>query len=83
MSTVMSLLPGDEVRLGDRSALYITHTLPHPLFPKLALVIWLLDDGTWSHDALLPTQEVGTVTASTADTREARLREVFLGGNHA
>jgi hypothetical protein len=80
MTTVMSLLPGDEVHQGGRSALYIGRILHHPLFPRLTLVIWILDNGTYSLDALDLKQEVGTITASTWETREARLRSALLGG---
>lgn len=50
----------------------------HPIYPQLRLVVWRLNDGSWSHDALSPLQEVGTPEPSTADERSARLLTALL-----
>jgi hypothetical protein len=75
---LLDLIPGDEVTLAGRSAVFIART-DHPLYSILDLVIWRLDDGSWSHDALDPRQEVGEVTPSDLATRIGRLRSA-LGG---
>jgi hypothetical protein len=48
----------------------------HPLFDGFTLVIWKMEDGTWSHDALLATQEVGEVVPG--EDRVANLQQAFL-----
>lgn len=77
MTRVRDLIPGDEVTLPPESAVYIAQC-EHPIWPRLRLVIWRLRDGSWSHDALLPAQEVGTVTDTTYDERRDRLRHALL-----
>jgi hypothetical protein len=80
---VMDLRPGDLVTSWMRSACYIQRC-PHPLFdPPMQLVIWWLDDGSWSHDALLPEQVVGQVSMSTLQERQSRLRAALLGNGNA
>jgi hypothetical protein len=77
---VMDLRPGDLVTKWMRSACYI-QSCAHPLFDHpMQLVIWRLDDGSWSHDALLPEQVVGQVHVSTLQERQQRLRAALLGG---
>ncbi len=78
MSEVQQLLPGDRVDLGGRSAVYITQAM-HPLWPHLQLVVWKLDDGSWSHDSLAARQDVGDAQSSTPAQRTARLRDALLG----
>lgn len=79
MTAVMALLPGDEITiLGFRSAVFVAQT-EHPLYPPLRLVVWRLEDGSWSHDALDLRQDVGQLTPSTPEDREARLRAALLG----
>ncbi len=75
--TVYSLLPGDVVSMGGRQAVFVTHT-GHPIWPKLRLVTWRLDDGSWSHDALAIHQEVGEAVRSTPEQRESALRWALL-----
>lgn len=81
---VVDLIPGDEVTIfGGSSAVFVART-DHPIWPNLQLVVWRLPKGhpigEWSHDALSPVQEVGDVTRSTPDERQARLRAALLGG---
>ena len=72
-------IPGDFVQSGSNWAVYIART-QHPLYPKLQLVIWRLADGSWSHDALDPRQEVGEVIPfDSSEARVARLRDAFFG----
>lgn len=82
MATVAELAAGDLVTQGGTSAVFI-HRGVHPIWPALALVIWRLRDEFgylgWSFDALDFRQEVGDVMPSTADGRQARLREILLG----
>lgn len=77
--TVAELAPGDRVTLGGMSATYVQQA-PHPLWPHLRLVLWHMDDGSWSHDALAAAQEVGDLVPSGYESRMARLSAVFLGG---
>jgi hypothetical protein len=64
MSHVYELLPGDVVENdwigGPKRACFVAQT-EHPVWPSLQLVIWRMDDGRWSHDALDARQEVGEV----------------------
>lgn len=75
---VMDLLPGQRVRLGGMSAVFIARNI-HPLWPALQLVVWKLDDGTWSHDALSGEQDVGEADPSTWLSRQENLKAVFMG----
>lgn len=79
MAAVMDLLPGDEVTLAGQKAVFVAET-GHPLYFGLRLVVWRLDSGEWSHDALSPRQDVGAVTPSSADERTARLRAALFPG---
>jgi hypothetical protein len=63
--------------VADRWAVFVART-EHPIWPHLQLVIWRMDDGSWSHDALLARQDVGAVTDATPDERRHRLREAML-----
>jgi hypothetical protein len=58
LATVSRLQPGDLVFNGADSAVFVTST-PHPFWPSMQLVLWKMNDGTWSHDALVSYQEVG------------------------
>lgn len=78
MARVSDLTPGDEVMLLGRSAVFVAQT-EHPIWPGLRLVVWKLDDGSWSHDALDARQEVGDTRPSTADDRMTKLRYALLG----
>lgn len=82
--TVRDLVAGNRVGLDqfgvDRSAIYVGQIDSHPLYPSLRLVLWFLDDGTWSHDALAPAQVVGFVDDhETPADRDRNLRRVFRG----
>lgn len=48
----------------------------HPLYRGMQLVIWRLADGTWSHDALSPIQEIGEVDNKYPDLAK-NLKEGF------
>lgn len=78
---VRDLEPGDVVEAfpGAR-ALYVTRT-PHPLHPGLELVVWRLDTGEWSLDALSADQHVGELVDPPAspDARRDRLRAGIIG----
>lgn len=77
MVTVRELLPGSKVTLGGRSAVFISSE-PHPIHRGLSLVVWKLDDGTWSLDALSPLQEVGElVPGQNGPVRWSRIRQAF------
>jgi hypothetical protein len=82
MARIMDLLPGDKVTLpapeGLRSAVFVAQT-QHPLWQRLRLVVWRLDSGEWSHDALDAAQVVGEVHPSTRAERIDRLRAALLG----
>jgi hypothetical protein len=86
MTTVSELLPGDYVLLdssptllGNMGATFVVST-DHPRYRDFALVVWILDDGTPSFDALLPIQEVGQAQPSTAQQRADRLEAVLTPG---
>jgi len=75
--TVKQLRPGDKVVLGDQSAVFIASE-PHPIHAPLRLVIWELDNGEWSLDALSPDQEVGElVPGQNGPVRWSRIRRAF------
>jgi hypothetical protein len=76
MATVIDLLPGDVVTQGPQQALFVASE-PHPVHRELRLVIWMLDTGTWSLDALRADQEVGDVTPAPREDRWTRLQRVF------
>lgn len=76
--TVDQLLPGDVVTNAGTSATYIAQT-DHPIWPRLRLVVWRMADGSWSHDALDPHQDVGTVARTTPEERMRALRGALLG----
>ncbi len=78
MTYVHELRPGDLVDLTLRSATFVAQTA-HPLYPGLQLVVWRLDDGSWSHDALSPQQYVGEARATTLAEAHERLRAALLG----
>ena len=76
--TVNDLLPGAVIVNGDRSATFIARCW-HPLYMGFMLVIWRLDDGTVSLDALTPEQEVGQQVAASEDERVEALRAALSG----
>lgn len=78
MATVAELAAGDLVTQAGMSAVFISRGV-HPIWPALALVIWRLDNGGWSFDALDFRQEVGDVTPSDSRDRQQRLRAALLG----
>jgi hypothetical protein len=75
------LTPGDLVTNAGVGmfAVFIARTT-HPIWPQLQLVIWRLDDGSWSHDALDARQEVGEISPSNEADRSTRLRKALLDG---
>jgi hypothetical protein len=81
VATVQELLPGDLVTHGLQSATFIASGR-HPKYTGLALVIWKLNDGTWSTDALYWHQYVGEVTFSTHEQRWNRIQEAFRDSQH-
>lgn len=78
MNRIDELTPGDLVRHIGMSATFIARTA-HPIWPHLQLVIWRLEDGSWSHDALDAGQEVGIVEPTSDTDRQQRLRGALLG----
>lgn len=79
MTKVKELTAGDKVELAGHSAIFVTEG-PHPLYPKLRLVVWRVDGREWSFDALSAEQEVGEVVqGETAETRNKRLRQILMG----
>lgn len=60
---VCDLTPGDVVELNGFRGTFILRQ-QHPLWQTLQLVIWRLDDGRVSFDALDANQEVGNVVSS-------------------
>ena len=83
---VMDLEPGDRftmrspfTRTGEQLSTFVQQC-QHPIWSRLQLVIWRMDDGTWSHNALDPRQELpGTIDRPTSQSkREARLRRALL-----
>lgn len=80
MTTVEELMPGDRVVHAEDSAIFVARTT-HPIWPHLQLVVWRMEDRSWSHDALSAHQEIfGTVEQASADERMLRLRRALLGG---
>lgn len=77
VETVSSLFPGEVVHMMGRQAVYIEQA-PHPIYAGLRLVLWKLDTGEWSHDALDPRQEVGETLPSTPEERRVALRWALL-----
>jgi hypothetical protein len=78
LTAVAELIPGDLVTQAGTSAIFIARST-HPLWPNLQLVVWRLDDGSWSHDALDARQDVGDVEPAGDESRTARLRAALLG----
>jgi len=72
------LEPGDIVSLpGSPATGVFVARAKHPLWPALDLVVWRLSDGTWSHDALDPLQDVGQAQPSTPERRQQVLRDAL------
>lgn len=78
---VIELIPG--MKILDPTQYDIAHTFvaqcPHPLYTKLQLVIWRMQNGTWSHDALSPIQDVGECMPFTPTELKENLRAAFHG----
>lgn len=75
---VIDLQPGDLVTNGDMTAVFIARA-KHPVWPVLTLVVWRLQDGTISLDALSAIQEVGEVAPATRVERYDRLVDAVRG----
>lgn len=57
---VRALTPGSVIQVMEtEKATCIGVIEMHPVWPQLSLVIWVLEDGTVSLDALHPKQDVG------------------------
>jgi hypothetical protein len=87
MTRVNELMPGMKVNMPTgEQATFVVQT-QHPLWPSLQLVVWKMPndwpndsgEGAWSHDALDPRQDIGTVVPSTPYEREVNLRAALLG----
>ncbi len=74
MARVRDLIPGDRVAVGPTSGIYITRAA-HPRYVGLQLVVWRMDSGELSYDALSEAQEVGDVLIG--EDRMANLREAL------
>jgi hypothetical protein len=71
---VYELTPGDIVEIGKSKATFIART-SHPLFTNLSLVVWVLDSGKTSLDALSPLQDVGNAYGGGKNALRAALLE--------
>ncbi len=71
---VIDLVPGS---IFDGHT-FVAQTV-HPLWPNLQLVIWRLRDGTWSHDALSPGQEIIGLDLKRSQNKTINLRRALLG----
>jgi hypothetical protein len=71
---VMDLPPG--VKVDGHTFVAQAH---HPIYPGLMLVIWRMANGSWSHDALDPRQEVGEPEPWTSTGLVENLRAALLG----
>ena len=58
MMRVADLKPGQYIELAGKGATFLMMTA-HPINHGMALVVWQLDDGTWSFDCLSWMQDVG------------------------
>lgn len=76
---VKDLMPGLRIHQGSQSAVFIA-TTPHPLYLSLKLVIWKMDDGEWSLDALSAEQYIGEAEPASGPERRANLERALLGG---
>lgn len=76
---VQDLGENDHVSNAGMSAVFVAQT-QHPIWPALQLVVWRMQDGSWSHDALSPYQDVGHVALADSASRLVRLRGALLGG---
>lgn len=78
---VEDLTPGDVIRNtfpeGPIEATFVARTM-HPLWPHLELVIWRMQDGSWSHDALDRGQEIGDLVPCSVQDRTERLRAALF-----
>lgn len=79
MTAVRELIPGFRVKNGSMSAVFIG-TLPHPIYPGLKMVIWVMDEsGEVSLDALSARQDVGMVDPADSAERRYNLQKALLG----
>jgi hypothetical protein len=78
MMRVVDLRPGQYIELLGQGATFVVMTA-HPLDQGMALVIWKLDNGTWSFDSLSPLQDVGGAdpAKNSREQCEARLMKMF------
>ena len=58
---VNELTPGVVIECGVFRAMCLAVIPEHPVWSDLSLVVWILDDGRVSFDALRPMRDVGNV----------------------
>lgn len=64
--------------MGGTRAIFLMRVQPHPLYPGLVLIIWKMDSGNYSFDALGPRQDVGNLVGRNDPTARAeRLMRMF------
>jgi hypothetical protein len=80
MARVNELTPGDIVALPGFVPVTFIASTTHPVWPHLELVIWHDTDGTWHHDALMATQDIGHIQPATHDDRQRALRAALTPG---
>lgn len=77
---VCDLQPADRIETADRVGTCVAVHRPHPHWKHLCLVVWLLDDGTWSFDALDARQDVGQLVDVVPDAeRVGAVRQLVEG----
>jgi hypothetical protein len=77
MIKVCELVPGMRVN-GLKTATFVAQT-EHPIWQRLQLVIWKVDEQGWSLDALDYQQVVGEAVPSTLRQRQENLRRALTG----
>jgi hypothetical protein len=75
----MELLAGHLVTSGGMSAVFVG-SFPHPVWDNLDLVVWVMEDGSVSLDALRRDQDVGEARPDTPAQRAVRVRQAVVDG---
>lgn len=75
---IRDLRPGDRLDGSPtgESATLISWSVPHPVYPGLALVVWRMGDGRLSLDALDPEQHDVTGSRVVAQSEDERLESL-------
>jgi hypothetical protein len=73
---VAELEPGTVMKTVLGTGTCICHQ-PHPFYPGLELVLWVLDDGGVCFDALHPQQEIGEPVACDREGAKDRFMEAL------